>query len=86
MGVVQVERGAGTGWAEEVEEVGLLGLRGEGLERGVGLVGVGIMLGLLWVVSLEIGLIHGDFLEELMGVYFHGTALYSIRDRRAMNE
>lgn len=50
MGVVRVERGAGTGWAEEVEEVGLLGLRGEERERGVGLVGVGIVLGLLWVV------------------------------------
>ena len=36
LGVVRVERGAGTGWAEEVEEVGLLGLRGEGRERGVG--------------------------------------------------
>ena len=31
--------------------VGLLGLRGEGRERGVGLVGVGIVLGLLWVVG-----------------------------------
>ena len=58
-----------------------------GGEEGMGVVSLVLVLvlvlGLLWAVSLEIGLIHGGFLgRELIGVYFYGTALYSVRDRR----
>ena len=58
-----------------------------GERDGVG--GFWLMLVLCWVCF---GWLVGDwidtwwFLGKNMGVYFYGTALYSIRDRRAMNE